>query len=435
MPKRILCCTLASLLVWGCAGIVQGAGFSIYEAGVRATALGGAFTATADDGSALFYNAAGLSFQTRRGIDLNILTITPQFKFTGQLSKTDPVTTGHSDKKIFPVPGAYYTGNDGGKLAYGVGLYAPFGLGVTWKDGSQWVGRRVSHDVYIETIYVTPAVSYLVADGLALAFGLDCAKQKIDLTKFTPEPTLGGNAIETTIEGSSNLNVTPSLGLMYRPDAKLSLGVMYHFKKTMTYEDGDATLNNVMSPEDPLYVWPATLIAGLGGGAQTLGADLNLPSILSLGAAYRFAPEIAAEFDYVRFGWSTFQSLGLDFANDALDQTLEFNYDDSWQIRLGVDYAAVPGKLNLMAGYVHDKTPQPLASVSPILPDSDRNDYSLGARYLFRDWEFNFSYMAVIADERTNVENGEPVRNTADYPFGTYKSLANIFGLSFGYSF
>ena len=36
--------------------------------GLKATALGCAFTATADDGSALFYNAAGLSFQTGRSV-------------------------------------------------------------------------------------------------------------------------------------------------------------------------------------------------------------------------------------------------------------------------------------------------------------------------------------------------------------------------------
>ena len=38
-------------------------GFNIYEMGSRATALGGAFTATADDATAVFYNPAGLAWQ------------------------------------------------------------------------------------------------------------------------------------------------------------------------------------------------------------------------------------------------------------------------------------------------------------------------------------------------------------------------------------
>jgi len=88
-----------------------------------------------------------------------------------------------------------------------------------------------------------------------------------------------------------------------------------------------------------------------------------------------------------------------------------------------------------MAGYVHDKSPQPLVAVSPLLPDSDRNDYSIGALYKTGKWDFNVSYMLVVGEERTNIENGEPVRNTTDYPFGTYSSLANLFGFGVGYNF
>src|ERR1051325_8974609 len=39
------------------------AGFSIFEQGAKATAMGGAFAATADDPSAIFYNVAGLAQQ------------------------------------------------------------------------------------------------------------------------------------------------------------------------------------------------------------------------------------------------------------------------------------------------------------------------------------------------------------------------------------
>ena len=88
-----------------------------------------------------------------------------------------------------------------------------------------------------------------------------------------------------------------------------------------------------------------------------------------------------------------------------------------------------------MAGYVYDKSPQPLVAVSPLLPDSDRNDFSLGALYKTGNWDFNISYMLVVGTERTNIENGEPLRNTEDYPYGTYKSLANLLGFGVGYNF
>ena len=432
MRKKMTCTlVVAGLLILG-SGSALASGFSIYEAGSKATALGCAFTATADDGSALFYNAAGLSFMSGSRADVNAVLVAPKFSFSGKLSKTDPFTsTGEAEDKIYPVPGVYYTNNPGGKVAYGIGVYAPFGLGVVWKDGADWVGRRISHDVAIETIYVTPAVSFMATENLAIALGVDIAHQNLNLKKYSPEPVAGDNAIHTEIEGSSSINLTPSLGIMYRPDEKLSFGLMYHFKKTMKFDEADATLNPVAPGDDP---WGNTVVDGLGGPNQGLSSDLNLPDILSLGVAYQFVEKFRAEFNYVRFGWSTFDKLSLNFNNDNLDQTIHFNYEDSWQIRFGFDYQACE-KLNLMAGYVHDKTPQPLAAVSPLLPDSDRNDYSFGALYKTGDWDFNVSYMVVVGTERTNIEDGEPVRNTTDYPFGSYKSLANLFGFGVGYNF
>ena len=44
---------------------MHAAGFGIFEQGSKATGMGGAFTAQADDPSALFYNAGGLAFVTK----------------------------------------------------------------------------------------------------------------------------------------------------------------------------------------------------------------------------------------------------------------------------------------------------------------------------------------------------------------------------------
>ena len=430
MRNRIALTLVIAGAALACAGSALATGFSIYEAGSRATALGCAFTATADDGSALFYNAAGLSFMEGSSVEVNAMLIRPDFKFAGQLAQDDPLMEGEAESNNYLVPGAYYTHNGGGQVAFGVGVYAPFGLGVEWKDAENWVGRRISHDVSIQTVYVTPAISYKANETLALSFGLDVAHQALNLKKYSPEPDFGTNAIHTEIDGSSDLNITPSLGLMYRPDDKLSFGIMYHFEKTMKFNGGDATLDPVQT-NGP---WAENLVNGLGGSAQKLDSELNLPSILSVGLSYRFAPAVRAEVNYVRFGWSTFEKLALDFENDALDQTIHFNYEDSWQIRVGLEYD-INEKFALMGGYVRDNTPQPLEAVSPLLPDSDRNDYSFGFIYHADSYDLNFSYMAVIGEARTNIENGEPVRNTGDYPFGTYTAVANIFGAGFTYHF
>jgi len=54
---------------------VGASAFSIYEAGVRAMGMGGAFAAVADDGSALFYNPAGIAFQRGFRMQLALFAI------------------------------------------------------------------------------------------------------------------------------------------------------------------------------------------------------------------------------------------------------------------------------------------------------------------------------------------------------------------------
>jgi len=435
MRKRITGTLLVAVLLTVWTGLSLASGFNIYEAGARATALGGAFTATADDGSAMFYNAAGLSFQNGPGIDLNLMPVGPRFEFSeAQTPGRDPAT-GTVGGTYYMVPGAYYTNNPGGLVAYGLGVYAPFGLGVKWDDPTTWIGRQVSYDANIQTVYITPAVSFKVTSNLALAIGVDVATQSLSLEKFTLHPTLGVNALDTEISGHAELNITPTAGLMYKPIEGLSLGVMYHHKKTMKYRDQEADLKNALSDGQAGYDWSSQLLAGLGGSKQNLDADFKLPYILSFGAAYRFTEYLAFEFDYVRFGWGHFDALTMDFKNDALDQTINFNYENSYQLRFGADVTVMPEKLKIMGGYVHDKTPQPLHSVSPLLPDSDRNDYSIGAQFMTGKWEFTLSYMAVIGEARTNIEDGRPANPDPAYPVGTYKSVANVFGIGVGYNF
>ncbi len=429
---------LRALALAGVVTLATGAhagGFNIYEAGARATALGGAFTATADDGSAIFYNPAGIAFLEGSLIDANLMPVVPSTKFVAA-SSPDPGETGCTTAQSFPIPGLYGARNTGRGLAFGLGVYAPFGLGVEWEDQETWIGRDTSWDVDLATIYVTPTVAYRFDDRAALAVGMDVGWSEISLSRYTVVE-FGGlstpvNVINADLKGSSNLNFTPCAGLMWRPQPRLSFGAMYHHNKALEFEDGDALLTNVA---------PTTLaatidaqIAALGGAEQKLNTELKLPWILALGASYRFSDTVRAEFNAVRFGWSEFDALVLDFETDALDQTIEEAYEDVWQLRFGLDLTLSP-TVNAMFGYCHDNTPQPYESMSPLLPDADREDFSCGLQVRTGDVKLVGSYMAVLFHERANVVDGEVLRFSDNLPAGSYDSIAHIFGLSLGYAF
>ncbi len=443
--KRLL--LLAGVLCLLGAGAAQGAGFNIYEAGARATALGGAFTATADDGSAIFYNPAGLAFLEGSALDLNLMPIIPAAEFTGAMPTdgSDPAQ-GKTADQTFPIPGAYYYQNLG-DLTWGIGLYAPFGLGVKWDDPDNWVGRAVSYNVDLATVYVTPAVAWKVDEDVALSFGVDIAHTAIELNRRMLTDFGGNNAsydvVDVTIEGHSDFNFTPSAGALIKASDKLSFGVMYHGKKSMQIPEGTLTLENIAPAALEANV--DALIAGLGGDEHTGSTELRLPHMLSLGASYSFTDQLRLEFNAVHFGWGHFDELALDFGNELLNETIPEAYEDVWQLRIGAEYK-VNEDLLLMGGYVRDKSPQPVESMSPLLPDSNRDDFSFGVQYAVNDRiTVTGCYMGVNFEERTNVVDGRQQvfpHEMEEYglgpypnPAGSYDSYADIFGVGISYHF
>ena len=441
--KRLL--LVAAVLGLLGAGAAQGGGFSIYEAGARATALGGAFTATADDGSAIFYNPAGLAFLEGSGLNLNLMPIVPASEYTGATFDGSDPASGKTVDQSFPIPGIYAYHNEG-DVTWGIGLYAPFGLGVEWDDPDNWVGRTVSYDVDLATVYITPAMAWKVNEDVALSFGVDIAFTTIELNRRMQTDFLTSydiDVIDVNIDGDSDLNYTPCAGAMIKATDKLTFGVMYHHEKSLKIDDGTLTLDNIA---------PAALtasvdanIAALGGDTHTGKTSLKLPHMLSLGVAYQFTDRLRAEFDAVHFGWSHFDELALDFGNEMLNETIPEAYEDVWQLRLGCEYK-VTDALTLMGGYVKDDSPQPVESMSPLLPDADRDDFSIGVQYALTDRiTVTGTYMGVNFDERTNVVDGRQIAFPEEIeedgydglsnPAGSYDSYADIFGISVGYRF
>jgi len=427
-------------------GAAWGSGFNIYEAGAKATALGGAFTATADDGTAIFYNPAGLAFLEGSAVDLNLMPILPSAEFVGAMQPDGTYATAKTADQTFPIPGVYFYKNNG-EFTYGIGLSAPFGLGVKWDDPDNYVGRAVSYDVHLATIYVTPALAWKVNEDVGLSVGVDVSYTDITLKRRMLQ-TFGGNnvpidVVDVEIAGNSPLNYTPVLGGMIKATDKLTFGAMYHHKKTMNIDEGTLTLTNIAPAA--LEGTVDGIIAGLGGDEHTGSTELKLPHILSLAVAYQFTDKLRAEFDAVHFGWSHFDELALDFGNEDLNETIPEAYEDVWQLRFGAAYD-INEKLTVMGGYVRDKSPQPTESVSPLLPDASRDDFSLGITYVVSEKvTLNACYMGVNFEERTNVVDGVQVvfpEEEAEYgagpypnPAGTYDSYADIFGIGITYSF
>src|SRR4030043_1838412 len=114
------------------------AGFLVYNQDAASAGMANAFTAVADNASAVFYNPAGINqlegTQIRSGFHL----VVPNTSFRGSVSgeKTDM-----HDKISVPLTG-YITHKVNDKISVGGGIFTPFGLVTEWP--SRWEGDYVS---------------------------------------------------------------------------------------------------------------------------------------------------------------------------------------------------------------------------------------------------------------------------------------------------
>ena len=88
----------------------------------------GAFTAQANDPSAIFHNAAGIAFLKGKQFYLGGTLIRPSSTFTGADPFPGASVTEKGDTGLLVPPAAYYTQQFSERLVFGVGLHTPFGL-------------------------------------------------------------------------------------------------------------------------------------------------------------------------------------------------------------------------------------------------------------------------------------------------------------------
>src|SRR5688500_18382976 len=133
------------------------AGFSIFEQGAKASGMAGAFAATADDPSAIFYNVAGIAQQREMAAYAGATFINFSNEFTGDFnSDVTSGVEGKYNRHTFVPPNLYAIVPIGQNLTFGVGVFAAWGLRTDWQD--PWAGRYISQDADLKTTSVNPSI-------------------------------------------------------------------------------------------------------------------------------------------------------------------------------------------------------------------------------------------------------------------------------------
>jgi long-chain fatty acid transport protein len=426
--RRIALCGLFAAGPLFSAAPAGAAGFAIFEQGAKAMGFAGAFTAQADDPTAIFHNVAGIGFLKGTQAAFGGTLIHPSTTFEGSNPFPGSTVTEKGDAGILPPPHGYLTHQFTERLVLGVGVNVPFGLKTQWANPETYSGRFISQKAELRGFSINPSVAYRVADRLSVGGGLDLRLSKVTLERrvpvINPFTFRAVDAADVSLTSGYEKGFGFNLGVLAKPSESLSVGAQYRHKVTIDYA-GSAAFTPVPTGNAQL---DQRVAAAIPSGSQAVATSISFPAVVTTGVAYVWGDwTFAGDIDW--YQWSSFDHIVLDFEQrNDLDQTIEEQWSNSLQFRVGAE-RRVNDRLAVRGGYFFDKTPSPTESVTPLLPDADRNGIALGATFGSPRLHLDAATWYVFSPARDTLG-----LNREDYN-GVYKSRALTLGLTVGYVF
>jgi len=410
----------ALCLFAGLPALLGAQGFGIYEQG--ACSMGRAGTGVAapcTDGSAIFFNPAGLAGLKGGRATVGLTLLDVEGGFTDDIFQH---TTKLNDP-FLAIPQVYVAYGVTPKLGVGIGLFAPYGLQTRWP--LSFDGRFAGYDNILRSVYVQPTVAYQVTPWLSLGGGFDVVFGKVELNQrldmaTAPVPTTlipvppgsppvlfgqfgiapGTDFADAHLEASKT-TVTAHWGAIIKVNDKLSIGGRYLMHAKFNYE-GTAQFSQVLTglrlPADIPVTPTLTLPAGLlidnflaapitSGGldlfntllvTQPVSTTITNPEQVLLGVAYKPRKDwtLFGDYQFTRWG-KRFYTLEIDFADSLLNRVLHERYHNTKGFRVAAEWAK-DAKWTLRGGYLYHQGAAPDETVTPLLPEGKRNECTGG---------------------------------------------------------
>ncbi len=427
------------------------AGFRLPEQGAKAMGMGMAFVAQADDPSAIYYNPAGLIQLEGQNLMIGGTYIRENgADFTGTTPLTFNTGTGLFDTRSetqedldFFIPNAYWTRKASPNVAYGVGIFVPFGLGQKYENRQTSIFRNQVTDVEIHTLVVNPTVALKVNEVLSVGAGIDFMYGRASLSqagvvRLGAAPLDQVNIFQLDLDGNGTA-WGYNFGLLLTPSENWKVGFAYRSPFKLKIKDADVDVWEINSTVPFVPPGPFTAAQVFGGTSFHTEAStrIDMPATAALGVAY-IRDRLTLEVDLDMTFWGSFKSLVVDIdANNPLlpDAVRPEEWNDVVGVNVGAEYR-VTDPLALRLGIRYDPTPVPANTLSPLLPDADRYMYSAGAGYKIRNWTIDLSYMYVDKKDRTvnNQVNVAPPSIGSGFD-GTWSGDAHLVALDVGYNF
>jgi long-chain fatty acid transport protein len=399
--------------------VTYAGGYRVSLQGNKSLAMGHTGVAVVNSTESVFFNPAGLvylenKFSVTGGAFGVFSNVTYQNERTGESAVTDSPTG--TPLYLY----AAYQATDW--LAFGLGIYTPYGSTVEYED--DWAGSHLVNNIDLQAIFIQPTVSIKLSEHFSVGGGPIFVTGSVNFNRnLTRTLTdLDGNRSEVTLDATGVNEWGWTVGAMFSPTENFRIGANYRSQIRLNAEDGDADFENI--PNSPLAPFADT----------TFDAQLPLPAEMTVGLSYRFCEKWLFAFDYNRAFWDIYESLDIDFADENIPDSFNArNYKNASTYRFGLQYEAT-SMITLRAGYYFDESPVQDGFFAPETPRNDSNGYTAGLTVNLSDSfqiDASFLYLhfkEVEASYDAYFENGVAV------PFGgRYKSNAFVPGLGVTY--
>lgn len=422
-------------------------GFRVLDHGAAATAQGAAFSAQADNPSAIHYNPAGMTQLEGIQFSTGTLLISGSLQLKSDLGPTVKGDLGSTVAN--PPPSTLFITANLPALGLknlpnwtlGFGITSPFALSVEYPDNS--VIAPATTMAAVPLFDFKPTLAYKVNEFIAIGGGLDI----YTFADFNGEghaevqqnaapgnafgipagTNLEGNGSDTALGFTASLLWTPWRNAQDQP--RLNLGFVFRHGADLNLK-GDFN----------------------AGGTRLAKAKttIELPDVYTWAIAgwpIRNAQrEWKVEIDLEYADWTDFEDLNFNLSNGATIPNRR-NYGDAWIVMLGTEYTLLSPNLlpewdvSFRGGYVRSGTPVRSRTLDASNPDSAYHGISVGMGFqcnadgkfmgvlLCEDFgrkaiALDFAYQVLLYDARDINNNQNPLLN------GTWDTTIHVGAIS-----
>lgn len=422
--KKVMLKTTLSLAVALASTQIFASGFALNEQSISGMGTGYAGrSSSAEDASTVFGNPAGMSRIKRQEVTGGIAAIDA----SSDIKDAHGAHPGTNKGDMVPftaVPMGYYVKPIDDHWAFGLGVYAPFGLITNYESGFQGGGFGSKSEVKVVTFQ--PTVSYAFNDRVSIGFGPTI--NRIGGTLESDVPLFGDTHVK--IKGDDTA-LGYNFGVLVQATDTTRVGLTYHSKVKYKLEGHTDITAGANAPS-----------AFLQSNRYDASLKIETPESVDFSVTQQLTDAWTVYAGSTWTRWSRLKDITVNNEGVTAAQggalspalfgtiTEEQNWHNTWAYAIGTSY-----QLNkqwvLRTGLTFDQSPTNNTDRSPRIPTGDRTIFSLGAGYnVTDDLTIDVAY-SYLKEEAVTVNRS----NLVDSYSAKYENSANGFGVGATYRF